>query len=125
MKTINDDPDDFFERGGWDFLDDNNSDEEAQMDEEDEDDEAYDPTDSEMSADESESEYSDDEVSESDESDGKLDLDYVWLLFYSNLDVFISNRRLARVERRVGQGLVGAGGGGGRSRQGPRAWHCR
>ena len=47
MKTINDDPEDFFETGGWTFLDPQSDQEEAGDDEEDEEDERYSPTETE------------------------------------------------------------------------------
>lgn len=46
MKTITDDPDGFFESGGWTFLDPESDVEVAQDDDEDEEDDAYEPTDS-------------------------------------------------------------------------------
>lgn len=61
MKTITDDPEGFFENGGWTFLDPESDDEAAAEDEETEDeDEAYEPTDLESGSEESDedSEYS-------------------------------------------------------------------
>ncbi|KAK9503561.1 hypothetical protein O3M35_010094 [Rhynocoris fuscipes] len=46
MKTITDDPDGFFESGGWTFLDPESDEEEQVEDDEDEEDDAYEPTDS-------------------------------------------------------------------------------
>lgn len=71
MKTITDDPEGFFESGGWTFLDPESDDEnnEEDVDEEEEDD-PYEPTDidSEESEDDSEySEYSEDSGSEEEE----------------------------------------------------------
>ncbi|EFA04061.1 FACT complex subunit spt16 [Tribolium castaneum] len=71
MKTITDDPEGFFESGGWTFLD-PESDEEAQAQEEEteDEDEVYEPTDMESVSEESEedSEYSEGDTEESDES---------------------------------------------------------
>ncbi|CAL4122106.1 unnamed protein product, partial [Meganyctiphanes norvegica] len=66
MKTIVDDPDGFFEQGGWSFLDPESDAEDAE--EEESDDGAYAPTDSEGSAEES-----DGSVEESDYSDASED----------------------------------------------------
>uniref|UniRef100_A0AAU7BN93 FACT complex subunit n=1 Tax=Henosepilachna vigintioctopunctata TaxID=420089 RepID=A0AAU7BN93_9CUCU len=77
MKTITDDPEGFFESGGWTFLDPESDDEAAAAEEEsDEDDDAFEPTDI-----ESGSEYSDDDseysegVTESDDSEEELGSD--------------------------------------------------
>lgn len=85
MKTINDDPEDFFDKGGWSFLDVNSASDEENEDEEDEDDEAYNPTDSEASAEEDESDFSEEDsaVSEDDddsEGNSRL-LNWVWKCF--------------------------------------------
>lgn len=69
MKTITDDPDDFFDNGGWSFLDPNSGDEAEVEDEEDEEDEVYDPSDSEESAEESESDFSEESVVSEDDND--------------------------------------------------------
>jgi len=67
MKTIVDDPKQFFETGGWSFLD-GESDEEVVEEEEDEEDDKYEPTEDED--DESESDESDEEdYTESDSDD--------------------------------------------------------
>ncbi|KAB7506147.1 FACT complex subunit spt16 [Armadillidium nasatum] len=69
MKTIVDDPDGFFDQGGWTFLD-PESDEEAanQVDEDSEDDGAYAPSDEELGSEEESDDYSgESEVSESDD----------------------------------------------------------
>ncbi|KAJ6221120.1 hypothetical protein RDWZM_006932 [Blomia tropicalis] len=71
MKTITDAPEDFFEGGGWSFLDTNSGDE-AEDEEDEEEDDAYNPTDSEGGeVEESESDFSEDEVSEDDEDDSE------------------------------------------------------
>lgn len=73
MKTITDDPEDFFDNGGWSFLDANDSDEGEGDEELDEEDEVYDPSASEFDDnEESESEYSDESISEDDSSDGNF-----------------------------------------------------
>nr|XP_027230811.1 FACT complex subunit spt16-like isoform X2 [Penaeus vannamei] len=72
MKTIIDDPDGFFEQGGWSFLDPDSEDEADQEEEEDsEDDGAYNPTDEELGSEEESEDYSEgeSEVSESDYSE--------------------------------------------------------
>jgi nucleosome binding factor SPN SPT16 subunit len=70
MKTIVDDPEGFFEQGGWDFLEPESDDDKSGVQEDselsDEEDDAYEPTDSE---DEGESESESDEDSEYTESD--------------------------------------------------------
>lgn len=69
MKTITDDPDGFFESGGWTFLDPESDVEEgAAEDEEESEDDAYEPTDAETEEEsEEDSEYS--EASEDSDSD--------------------------------------------------------
>lgn len=73
MKTITDDPEDFFENGGWSFLDPNSGDE-AEVEDEEEEEDDYNPSASEDDeVEESESDFSDDSVvSEDEESDGKI-----------------------------------------------------
>lgn len=76
MKTITEDPNDFFETGGWSFLDPESGSEAADDDDESEEDEVYEPTDME-SEDESDedSEYSEASEDESEEDDdGKFQL---------------------------------------------------
>ncbi|KAE9420524.1 hypothetical protein Angca_003055 [Angiostrongylus cantonensis] len=80
MKTITDDPEEFFETGGWNFLG-ADSDQEAEPEDESESEDAYSPSESESGEDETDedeseedatSEESDDEASlDSDESEGK------------------------------------------------------
>lgn len=71
MKTITDDPKEFFETGGWTFLDPESGDEgEANDDEESEEDEAYEPTDIESEEEsDDDSEYSEASEDDSDESE--------------------------------------------------------
>ena len=93
MKTIVDDPEDFFENGGWSFLDSNSGDEDENENEEDD---AYNPSGSELEEvdDSDESDYSEDSASSEDEddSDGKLILVFnfviVWIyyLFFYKTD---------------------------------------
>jgi nucleosome binding factor SPN SPT16 subunit len=69
MKTIIDDPEGFFDSGGWSFLD-PDSDEENQEDDDDSaDDEQYKPSGSEETGEDSESEYSEDSAITEEESD--------------------------------------------------------
>lgn len=69
MKTITDDPEGFFEQGGWSFLD-PNSEDENEDDDEDEEDEQYAPTDASGSEEGSEDdEDSDDEFDEEEMTD--------------------------------------------------------
>lgn len=72
MKTITDDPEGFFENGGWTFLEPESDEEKDEEDDDisDEEDDAYEPTESEDEGDESESEYSDsgDEEDDDDET---------------------------------------------------------
>ncbi|XP_065056378.1 FACT complex subunit SPT16-like [Rhopilema esculentum] len=73
MKTINDNPEDFFENGGWTFLEPNSSDEEDDGDDEEESD--YNPTDASGVEDgsvDSEEDYTSEE--EADESDYEEEL---------------------------------------------------
>ena len=78
MKTILDDPEGFFEEGGWNFLDSNNSDNDEGEDEEDsEDDEEFQVSESEAASEEvsdSEDDYSSEDISEEDD-EGGLDSD--------------------------------------------------
>ncbi|XP_044015295.1 FACT complex subunit spt16 isoform X2 [Aphidius gifuensis] len=68
MKTITEDPDEFFETGGWTFLDPESEAENEEVDDEEEDDDAYEPTDIESEEEsDDDSEYS--EASENSESD--------------------------------------------------------
>lgn len=72
MKTITDDPKEFFETGGWTFLDpDSDSEHEGGADDESEEDEAYEPTDleSEDESDEDSENYSEATEDDSDEED--------------------------------------------------------
>lgn len=73
MKTITDDPEGFFEQGGWTFLDADSGSEDEKEEEESEEDEAYEPTDieSDEESDEDDSEYSEASEDESDDSEGK------------------------------------------------------
>lgn len=70
MKTITDDPKDFFETGGWSFLDPESASEAEGDDDESEEDEVYEPTDmdSEEESDE-DSEYSEASEDETEEDD--------------------------------------------------------
>jgi len=73
MKTITDDPEGFFDSGGWSFLDPDSDEENRVDDDSDEEDDQYRPTESESSAEESESEYSDqDSEVEETESENSL-----------------------------------------------------
>lgn len=72
MKTITDDPEGFFEQGGWTFLDPESGSEDEKESAESEEDEAYNPTDAETDEEsEEDSEYSEASEDESDDSDGK------------------------------------------------------
>ncbi|XP_019874248.1 FACT complex subunit spt16 [Aethina tumida] len=75
MKTITDDPDGFFDSGGWTFLDPESDEEQAQEEETEDEDENYDPTDLESFSEESEedSEYSEGDT-EDDDDDASEDL---------------------------------------------------
>lgn len=104
MKTITDDPVDFFDQGGWSFLDPNSGDE-AEVEDEEEEEDDYNPSASEDDeVEESESEFSDDSVvSEDEESDGKI-----CLLESCFILIFIFYRSVSCLKRRVRQGLVRA-----------------
>ncbi|XP_030751148.1 FACT complex subunit spt16 [Sitophilus oryzae] len=68
MKTITDDPEGFFESGGWTFLDPESDEEQVAEEETDDEDEAYRPSDLESVSEESDedSEYSEGDTEESD-----------------------------------------------------------
>lgn len=105
MKTIVDDPEGFFESGGWTFLDPESDGEDAAHDETDsEEDDAYNPTDVE-SDDESEedSEFSEASEDDSDDSEGEW-----WLLLGCATVVDGGSLSVCRtgLGRGVGQGLV-------------------
>lgn len=73
MKTITDDPDGFFESGGWTFLDPESDGEENHESAESEEDDAYEPTDVDDDEEsDDDSEYSDASEDDSYESDGKM-----------------------------------------------------
>ncbi|XP_017471590.1 PREDICTED: FACT complex subunit spt16 isoform X1 [Rhagoletis zephyria] len=70
MKTITDDPEGFFEQGGWTFLDADSGSEGENEEEESEEDEAYEPTDIEsLEESEEDSEYSEASEDESEDSE--------------------------------------------------------
>ncbi|XP_014244216.1 FACT complex subunit spt16 isoform X2 [Cimex lectularius] len=71
MKTITDDPEGFFESGGWTFLDPESDDEQEAEDDEEEEDDAYEPTDS-ASEEESDDDSDYSEASEDSGSEEEL-----------------------------------------------------
>ncbi|XP_050309696.1 FACT complex subunit spt16 [Anthonomus grandis grandis] len=75
MKTITDDPEGFFDNGGWTFLDPESDEEGAAEEESEDEDEVYDPSDLESGSEESDedSEYSEGDT-ESDDASGEEDL---------------------------------------------------
>lgn len=77
MKTITDDPDGFFDNGGWSFLE-PESDAEDEEDEEDEDD-AYVPSDD--SGEEEASSEEDSEESNWEDEESGNNFDQIWLNF--------------------------------------------
>ncbi|RWS25593.1 FACT complex subunit spt16-like protein [Leptotrombidium deliense] len=66
MKTITDDPEGFFDQGGWSFLDPDSDNDRNDDSDEDEEDDQYNPTDEDVDEEDSESEFSGSEVTESD-----------------------------------------------------------
>lgn len=74
MKTITDDPEGFFENGGWTFLDPESDGEGDHESMESEEDEAYNPTDSDVGgdSDEDSEDYSDDDVTDDSEISGEF-----------------------------------------------------
>lgn len=75
MKTITDDPEGFFDSGGWTFLDPESDEENAEEEETEDEDEAYQPTDveeegSEWSEEDSEYSEGDTEDDDDDASEG-------------------------------------------------------
>ncbi|XGW19884.1 hypothetical protein V3C99_003600 [Haemonchus contortus] len=75
MKTITDDPEEFFETGGWNFLA-NDSDQDAEPEDESESEDAYTPSESESGEDESDEDESEGEAtSEDSDEEGSLDSD--------------------------------------------------
>lgn len=80
MKTIVDDPEGFFEQGGWSFLDPDSDPEQDDVDDEEEDDQ-YNPTDEDDFDDESESDDSDaDDVTESESYSGRFIFSFLDIL---------------------------------------------
>lgn len=73
MKTITDDPEGFFDSGGWTFLDPESDGEQAQVSESEEEDDAYEPTDLESVSEESDedSEYSEGDTESEDGIDSE------------------------------------------------------
>lgn len=93
MKTITDDPEGFFENGGWDFLKPESDDEgEKDDDDLDEEDETFEVSEDEISDDDEseDSEYSevDEDDSDDDEEEGKSGKPQILLprLFLTNLE---------------------------------------
>ncbi|CAH0383891.1 unnamed protein product [Bemisia tabaci] len=74
LKTIIDDPESFFETGGWTFLDPESDDEAEAEDEEEEEDDAYEPTDLDDDDEESDEDSDYSEVSEDDDDDSEEEL---------------------------------------------------
>lgn len=81
MKTITDDPEGFFDQGGWSFLDPDSDAEQEDEDDEDEEDEQYNPTEESDYEDESESDESGSDVTESESYSGIVNSN--WLHSYS------------------------------------------
>lgn len=108
MKTITDDPEGFFESGGWTFLDPESDGENANGhgSDESEEDDAYEPTDleSEEESDE-DSEYSEASEDDSDDSDEGNEIFLVFFHIPFNKLYFFRERR-AWQRRGVGQRLV-------------------
>lgn len=75
MKTINDNPEDFFENGGWSFLEPNSEDENQDSDDEGEDNEFVPQSDSDFEEDEDSDEEYDSGDAESEESASEEELD--------------------------------------------------
>jgi nucleosome binding factor SPN SPT16 subunit len=69
MKTIVDDPEGFFDSGGWSFLDPDSDEENAEDDDDSADDDQYKPSESGESGEDSESDYSEDSAVTEEESD--------------------------------------------------------
>jgi len=76
MKTINDNPEDFFENGGWSFLEPNSEDEQGAEDDDEEDDEEFVPESDEESLDEDDEEEYESGDEESEEEESELDEDF-------------------------------------------------
>lgn len=76
MKTINDNPEDFFENGGWSFLEPNSDDEGSEEEETDEDDQEFKPdSDSDEASDEYDEEYDSGDAESEGGSDYEEELD--------------------------------------------------
>jgi len=87
MKTINDDPEGFFDNGGWNFLEPESDTEQENADEEEEDeDETFELSEEDGSEDESEDseEYSevDEDESDSDEDGTDQTNEHLWNIFH-------------------------------------------
>lgn len=91
MKTITDDPDGFFENGGWTFLDPESDGEGDNESMESEEDDAYNPTDSEAGgdSDEDSEDYSDDDVTDDSEVSGEYFTDRI-----QKLSIFNASKNL-------------------------------
>ncbi|KAK6730106.1 hypothetical protein RB195_006893 [Necator americanus] len=110
MKTITDDPEEFFETGGWNFLG-ADSDQEDEPEDESESEEAYTPSESESGEDESDEDESEgDATSEDSDEEGSLDSDESEGKDWSDLE-----EEAARADKRRDQ--EESGGAGDRKRQ--------
>lgn len=110
MKTITDDPEEFFETGGWNFLG-ADSDQEAEQEDESESEDAYSPSESESGEDESdEDESEEEETPEESDEEGSLDSDESEGKDWSDLE-----EEAARADKRLD--LEDRDGGGDRKRQ--------
>ncbi|KAL6731395.1 hypothetical protein Aduo_002266 [Ancylostoma duodenale] len=110
MKTITDDPEEFFETGGWNFLG-ADSDQEDEPEDESESEEAYTPSESESGEDESDEDESEgDATSEDSDEEGSLDSDESEGKDWSDLE-----EEAARADKR--RDIEESGGGGDRDRK--------
>lgn len=92
MKTITDDPEGFFESGGWTFLDPESEDEKVEEEETEDEDEAYQPTDAEDEVSEyseEDSEYSEGDTEDDDDASEELGKWRIYVFIVCCVTLFI------------------------------------
>lgn len=90
MKTIIDDPEGFFESGGWSFLDPESDAEQEADDDDDEEDDQYNPTDEDDYDDESESDVTGSDVTDSESYSGETIESYKFVQHFFDFSLDIS-----------------------------------
>jgi FACT complex subunit spt16, putative len=77
MRTITDDPEGFFDQGGWSFLDADSDQDQSDAEDEEDDDDQYNPTESEYDEDESESDVTESDLTDSESFSGMLSFNII------------------------------------------------